>query len=306
MLGIYRILSIMQQIRTNKKYTTNMSKKSKRKQQRQSKIKMSKKQIKLIGVYENRNEPTEKNQNDPTELGTIYSTGLYPDHPELVAVNVPKCKVQDIFKTMNFLAKKLKNGVKVLPGQTCTSGNDMVLIIDSVDDPVSFPHRPATTLASLQSLVVNIPADAQILQLRPCAWDMDDIDSWGSTMLANAMDTCGGVPPRAFSNRSRARIRARSGAYESTLDFGSALYKTVFDTPDTCFKKTVGGDMPMVLLCRELPTGRVITIDSVDGQMFRGGVGIAHVNMNNGDHKSSNLLMVYEIEARRMLMEFKE
>ena len=275
-----------------------MSKKSKRKQQRQSKIKMSKKQIKLTAVYEN--------QNDLTELGTIYSNGLYPDHPELVAVNVPTCKVQDIAKTMNFLAKKLKNGVKVLPGQTCTSGNDMVLIIDSANDPISFPQRPATTLASLQSLVVNIPADAQILQLRPCAWDMDDIEKWGSNVLADAMDTCGGVPPRAFSNRSRARIRARSGAYESTLDFGSALYKTVFDTPDTCFKKTVGGDMPMVLLCRELPTGRVIEIDSVDGQMFRGGCGIAHINMDKGDHKSSNLQMVYEIEARRMLMEFKE
>ena len=288
MLGIYRILSFMQQIRPNKKYTTNMSKKSKRKQQRQPKLKMSKKQIKLTAVFDKRN--------DPTELGTIYSSGLYPDFPELVAVNVPKSKANDIANTMNFVAKTLKKGVEVLPGQTCNSGNNMRLIIDSADDPVFFPQRPATTLASLQSLVVNIPADAQILQLRPCAWDLDDIDSWGSNVLADAMDTCGGVPPRAFSNRSRARSRA----------FGPALDRTPFDTPDTCFKKTVGGDMPMVLLCRELPTGRVINIDSVDGQMFRGGVGIAHVNMNNGDHRSSNLQMVYEIEARRMLMNFKE
>ena len=42
-----------------------MSKKSKRKQQRQPKIKMSKKQIKLTAVYDK--------CDDTTELGTIYS-----------------------------------------------------------------------------------------------------------------------------------------------------------------------------------------------------------------------------------------
>ena len=237
--------------------------------------------IKLAAVY---------NTVDPNELGFIYSFGLYPDFPELVAVNIPQRYAEDIAVTMNFLAGRVKQGVKVTARQRCNCGkNNMMLIIDSPDNPQAYPQRPATTLQSLKDLVVNIPADAQILQLCPCAYDLDDIDAWGSKELAQAMGHVGGSPPRAYSNESR---------MDKTFDH------TPLDGPDTCFKRTVGGDM--LCLSRALPSGRTINVDSVYGQLFRGGVGIAHVNMNNADNRPFNLKLVYEWEARRMLMEFKE
>ena len=72
-------------------------------------------------------------------------------------------------------------------------------------------------------------------------------------------------------------------------------------TSDECFVETVDD---MVLLRRKLPSGRVISIDTVDGQMLRGGEGIAHVNMDNSDNNITNLRPVSEREARAMLMEF--
>ena len=62
----------------------------------------------------------------------------------------------------------------------------------------------------------------------------------------------------------------------------------------------------MVLLRRKLPSGRIISIDTCDSDMLNGGVGIAHLNMNNGDNRIENLKWVKEAEARKLLMEFEE
>ena len=62
----------------------------------------------------------------------------------------------------------------------------------------------------------------------------------------------------------------------------------------------------MVLLCRRLPSGRVISIDTMDGHMLNGGTGIAHLNFDNGDNRVENLEYVGEIEARKLLCGFEE
>ena len=69
-----------------------------------------------------------------------------------------------------------------------------------------------------------------------------------------------------------------------------------------CYVEAVDG---LVLLRRRLPNGRVINIDTCDFDMLNGGVGIAHINMNNGDNRVENLKMVTEAEARKMLLEYE-
>ena len=62
----------------------------------------------------------------------------------------------------------------------------------------------------------------------------------------------------------------------------------------------------MQLFSRRLPSGRVISIDTCDGEMMRGGYGLAHVNMVNCDNRSHNLCQVTEEQAHAMLMAFEE
>ena len=62
----------------------------------------------------------------------------------------------------------------------------------------------------------------------------------------------------------------------------------------------------LVLLRRRLPSGRVISIDTCEFAMLNGGVGIAHLNMNNGDNRVDNLKYVSEAEARHLLLKYVE
>jgi len=54
---------------------------------------------------------------------------------------------------------------------------------------------------------------------------------------------------------------------------------------------------PLNLLCRRLESGRVICIDANNKEIYIGGVGIAHIDMNNANNK---------LEAVSMLMNFKD
>ena len=74
---------------------------------------------------------------------------------------------------------------------------------------------------------------------------------------------------------------------------------------DYCYIECVDHDLDsLVLLCRKLPSGRVISIDTCNFAMLNGSAGIAHLNMNNGDNRVENLKLVNEDEARKLLMEF--
>ena len=73
---------------------------------------------------------------------------------------------------------------------------------------------------------------------------------------------------------------------------------------DYCYVERVDDDL--VLLRRKLPSGRIISIDTCDFAMLNGGAGIAHLNMNNGDNRVENLVVVKEDEARRLLMGYVE
>ena len=69
-----------------------------------------------------------------------------------------------------------------------------------------------------------------------------------------------------------------------------------------CYVEMVEEDL--VLLRRRLPSGRVISIDTCEFAMLNGSVGIAHLNMDNGDNRVANLKYVTEAEARRLLLEY--
>jgi len=57
-------------------------------------------------------------------------------------------------------------------------------------------------------------------------------------------------------------------------------------------------DQGMVLLARDVPhEGRTIYIDTVNGDMLRGGHGIMHKNFRNGDDRAENLCYVTLPEA---------
>ena len=71
-----------------------------------------------------------------------------------------------------------------------------------------------------------------------------------------------------------------------------------------CYIEEVDEDL--VLLRRKLPSGRIISIDTMDFALLNGGEGIAHLNMDNGDNRAENLKRVNEAEARKLLMEFEE
>ena len=73
--------------------------------------------------------------------------------------------------------------------------------------------------------------------------------------------------------------------------------------PDYCFVQAVDD---MVLLRHILPSGRVISVDTCDFAMLNGGAGIAHLNMNSGDNRVSNLKEVKEAEARDLLLGYVE
>ena len=62
----------------------------------------------------------------------------------------------------------------------------------------------------------------------------------------------------------------------------------------------------LVLLFRRLESGRVICIDTNMGKMLVGGVGIAHIDMNNANNKLENLRMVCLREAINMLRNFED
>ena len=62
----------------------------------------------------------------------------------------------------------------------------------------------------------------------------------------------------------------------------------------------------LVLLFRRLESGRVICIDTNMGKMLVGGIGIAHIDMNNANNKLQNLRMVRLREAINMLRNFED
>ena len=71
-----------------------------------------------------------------------------------------------------------------------------------------------------------------------------------------------------------------------------------------CFVHSVDDDL--ILLSRTLPSGCVISIDTMNFEMLNGGRGIAHLNFNNFDNRIENLKYVDESEARNLLMTYVE
>ena len=65
-------------------------------------------------------------------------------------------------------------------------------------------------------------------------------------------------------------------------------------------------DNGLTLLRNILPSGRIISIDTDDGKLLRGGKSIAHVDMNNSNNNIENLQMVDLMQALHLLHEFRD
>ena len=79
---------------------------------------------------------------------------------------------------------------------------------------------------------------------------------------------------------------------------------------DTCFVEHTGGhdedDGSMIWLSRELPSGRIIRVDTQNGDLLKGRISVAAVDMNYLNVADGNLECVDEKTARQMLMAFEE
>ena len=65
-------------------------------------------------------------------------------------------------------------------------------------------------------------------------------------------------------------------------------------------------DNGLTLLRNILPSGRIISIDTSDGKLLKGGKSIAHVDMNNSNNNIENLQMVDLMQALHLLHEFRD
>ena len=65
-------------------------------------------------------------------------------------------------------------------------------------------------------------------------------------------------------------------------------------------------DNGLTLLRNILPSGRIISIDTSDGKLLKGGKSIAHVDMNNSNNNIENLQMVDLMQALNLLHEFRD
>jgi len=68
----------------------------------------------------------------------------------------------------------------------------------------------------------------------------------------------------------------------------------------------IGGDGSMLYLSRELPSGRIIRVDTENGTLLKGGISLAAVDMNYLNIADGNIECVDEKTARQMLMAFEE
>jgi len=94
-------------------------------------------------------------------------------------------------------------------------------------------------------------------------------------------------------------------------DSGAGLRTHSWKTPIKFIKALESGELffkrlPLDLLCRRLESGRIICIDTNFREIYVGGVGIAHIDMNNSNNKLDNLRMVCFPEAIHMLMNFDD
>ena len=65
-------------------------------------------------------------------------------------------------------------------------------------------------------------------------------------------------------------------------------------------------DNGLTLLRSILPSGRIISIDTSEGNLLRGGKSIAHVDMNNSNNSIENLKMVDLKDALKLLRDFRD
>ena len=224
------------------------------------------------------------------ETGFIYSANNVETHGqanEFLALDVPVSRMEDVAQVINFLSAQQQAGTPVLDGHNVAKA---VLSNATIHVRIEQPSE-VDTAAYFESHLCRAngadePCTKQLLLLVPFAHDPDDPTQWGSKELAMAMNS----PVGALSVGPRAVCLARAPAPPIPGD-------------DCC----VRNDQGKMLLSRTLPSGRVINIDTGEnGIMMRGGLGIANLDMNNGNFCASNLAFVDEPTARKMLMDFSE
>ena len=115
-----------------------------------------------------------------------------------------------------------------------------------------------------------------------------------------------GLASRPDLNGVHGRVRAVTDRIEVVTETGEGVrvkLENVERLGDDCFVEHTDD---MILLSRRLPSGRTLHVDTLDGEMLRGGQGILHKNFINSDNRVTNLAYVTEIEARKALMAYEE
>jgi len=206
---------------------------------------------------------------NPQSLGFVYSTGVARSgdtNYEFIWFG-RRNLVERVHHTMNYLASRIKSGHAVSDGQLVESGPNIIWKINAVSE-----NRNQELL------------DEYAVKCRP-ATTMLELTTGALPLMAG--DTCfvEYVPPPEHDQGD-----------DEDED----------EDEDDVHIHVGGGDGSMLYLSRELPSGRIIRVDTENGNLLKGGISLAAVDMNYNNIADGNIECVDEKTARQMLMAFEE
>lgn len=112
-----------------------------------------------------------------------------------------------------------------------------------------------------------------------------------------------------FHHESDELIRKLICDWDKEVDYNSFPTRLKFlITTRQCWIRTLHfrDDAEIFLLSRLLPSGRYINIDTHNNMLLKGGLGIAHIDMDHSNNNISNLRLVNLNEAIDLLMNFED
>ena len=152
-------------------------------------------------------------------------------------------------------------------------------------------------MSALQTYATRCSADATITMLAPVLIGNGTPEQWGLSF--DVCNRCSMVDPFTPLEANSPIARHLSKEF---IRFKSSI--------DECFVRT---DVPgMILLSRRLASGRVINVDTLNGNMLLPfqdktvACGMAHIDMDTTNNEPGNLARVDEVVARTLLLSFPD
>jgi len=226
----------------------------------------------------------------------LYTVGMHPAHQELLVLDVPHAKIQACAGVISTLIENARAGKMLRGNQFCGS-----VASPSEPDPLHLAIEAPTEAERVgyhQTHACKANNDARLLLIKPAFVDRCNkryAASWGSQRLASLMANPAGVmtlPPSCESIMFRVQ-RQRAGDPPLPL------------RDDDCYVELRGQGIDATSsMCRKLPSGRILSIDA--GNMLRGGLGTLHIDFDCSNNRITNLKLVDEYAARKILMNYVE